>query len=111
VSAAHTIRRGNLRDLEIYVKVTGNETIGQIIHDLLLDELLDVEYYRDLEMWVRGLSRSLKVVPFESLGAVSYSPSIVSMAVSVTVCEIFSVKEWLNLDLGNQVMLEVVRGH
>jgi len=32
------------------VKVTGNGTIGQIIHDLLLDELLDVEYYRDLEM-------------------------------------------------------------
>ena len=41
-------------------------------HDLLLlDELLDVEYYRDLEMWVRGHSRSLKVVPFESLGTVS----------------------------------------
>jgi len=34
--------------------VTGNETIGQIIHDLLLVELFDVEYYRDLEMWVRG---------------------------------------------------------
>ena len=28
----------------------------------------DVEYYRDLEMWVRGHSSSLKVVPFESLG-------------------------------------------
>ena len=53
------------------MKVTGNGTIGQIIHDLMLDELLDVEYYRDLEMWVRGHSRSLKVVPFESLGTVS----------------------------------------
>ena len=46
-------------------------TIGQIIHDLLLDELLDVEYYRDLEMWIRGHSVSLKVKPFESLGTVS----------------------------------------
>ena len=43
------------------------------MHDLQLDELLDVEYYRDLEMWVRGHSKSLKVVPyFESLGTVSY---------------------------------------
>jgi len=52
-------------------------------------------------MWVRGHSRSLKLVPFESLYAVSYSPSIVTMAVSVAVCEIFSVKEWR--DLENQV--------
>jgi len=44
---------------------------------------------------------SLKLVPFESLGAVSYSPSIVAVAVSVAVCEIFSVKEWR--DLENQV--------
>jgi len=28
---------------------------------------LDVEYYRDLETWVKGRSRSLKLVPFESL--------------------------------------------
>ena len=32
---------------------------------------------------------------------VSYSPSIVTMAVSVAVCKIFSVKEWR--DLENQV--------
>ena len=52
----------------------------------------------DREMWVRGHSRSLKLVPFESLGAVSYSNSIVTMAVSVAVCEIFSVKEWCDLE-------------
>ena len=45
---------------------------------------------------------SLKLVPFESLYAVSYSPYIVTVAVSVTVCEVFSVKEWR--DLENQVI-------
>jgi len=81
--------------------VTGNGTIGYIIHDLLLVELglFDAEYYRDLEMWVRGHSRSLKVVPFASLGTVSYSPSIVTMTVSLAISETFSVKEWPDLEI------------
>jgi len=36
---------------------------------------------------------SLKVVPFKSLVTVSYSPSVVTMAESVAVCDIFSDKE------------------
>ena len=58
-------------------------------------------------MRVKGHSRSLKVVPFESLGMVFYSPSIVTMAVSLAISEIFSVKEWR--DLENQVMGGAVR--
>jgi len=49
-------------------------------------------------MWVRGHSKSLKMAPYESLGMVSYSPCIVTMAVSVAVCEIFSVTEWCDLE-------------
>ena len=37
---------------------------------------------------------SLKLMPFESLGAVCYS----TMAISVAICEIFSVKEWCDLE-------------
>jgi len=37
-------------------------------------------------------------VPFESFGTVSYLLSIVTMAVSVAVCEIFSIKEWRDLE-------------
>ena len=52
---------------------------------------------------------SLKLVPFESLGAVSYSPSIVTMAVSVAVCEIFSVKGWCDLENRVRVRLRSLK--
>jgi len=42
---------------------------------------------------------SLKSVPFESLSA----PSIVTKVVSVAVCEIFSVKDWCDLENGVRV--------
>ena len=41
---------------------------------------------------------TLKLVPFGCLYAISYSLSIVTVAVSVAVCEIFSVKEWRDLE-------------
>ena len=64
-----------------------NSSIGTVF------ELLDVEKHYDLETWVRiSHSRLFKLVPFERLGAVSYSPSIVTMAVSLTVYVIFNVK-------------------
>jgi len=51
---------------------------------------------------------SLKVVSFKSLGVVSYSPFIVTMAVSVAVFfYIFSVKEWPDLENG----VSFVQGH
>jgi len=50
-------------------------------------------------MWVKDHSRSLKMVPFESMGTVSYPPSIVTMAVSLAISKIFSVKEWPDLEI------------
>jgi len=41
------------------------------------------------------------VVAFEGLGAVSYSPSIVTSHIAV--CEIYNIKEWC--DLENRVMV------
>ena len=39
------------------------------------------------------------MVPFESVSTVSYSLSIVTMAVSAAILEIFSVKEWPDLEI------------
>jgi len=66
------------------------------------------ELYRDFEIGVRGHSISLKLVPFESLGAVSYPPSIVTAAVSVAVCEIFSVKNGVTLKTRLRVVKAIV---
>ena len=38
-------------------------------------------------------------IPFESLGTVPYLTSIVIMAVSLAISEIFSVKEWPDLEI------------
>jgi len=54
-------------------------------------------------MWVKGYSKSFKLVSFESLGVVSYSPSVVTVAVSVAVCKIFSIKERCDLENGVRV--------
>jgi len=48
-------------------------------------ETLNVEQRRDLQFWVRGHSRSLKMVPFKHLGTVSYSHSIATMVISSAV--------------------------
>jgi len=42
----------------------------------------------DLVIWVRGHSRSLKLVPFERLGTVSYLTFAVTMALFYIVSEI-----------------------
>jgi len=57
--------------------------------------------------WLRGHLRSLKLVPFKSLGAVSYSLFIVTVAVSVAFVRYLVLKNGVTL----KTMLGVVQGH
>jgi len=40
------------------------------------------------------------MVPLESFGIVSYSPSIVTIAVSLAISQTYSIKEWPDLEIG-----------
>jgi len=51
-------------------------------------EIFSVKEWCDLESRVRVRSRSLEMTPFDRSLTSSYSPSIVTMAISCIVCEI-----------------------
>jgi len=44
------------------------------------------------------------MVPFESLGTVSYSHAIATMVVSLAIWEIFNVRKWHNLEIWGMVI-------
>jgi len=56
----------------------------------------------DLENWVRGPSRSLEMSPFDKAHMTSYWRSIVNMALSRVVSEIFNVEKYRDFEIVNQ---------
>jgi len=55
-------------------------------------EIFSVKEWRDLENWVRGCSRSLKMAPFDRPHMTFYWSAILNVAVSGTVFELFDVE-------------------
>ena len=70
-------------------------------------ELLDFKKCYDLEIRVRGHSRSLNVVPIGRMCMVSYYCPIVTLSVKRTVFEIFNFKNVVTMKPG----LGVHEGH
>jgi len=58
---------------------------------IVVFEIFNIEKYRDLEIPVKGQSRSLKVVQFDRLDMVSIWFSIVTLSLRRTVLEIFDL--------------------
>jgi len=65
---------------------------------------IQLQKCRDLENRVRGPSSSFEISPFDRVHTISYWRSIVTMALSRVVSEIFDVKKCRDLEIG-------VRGH
>jgi len=55
-------------------------------------DVFNVKEWRDLETWVRGCSRSLKMAPFDRPCTTFYWSAIVNVALSCTVFELFDVE-------------------
>jgi len=73
----------------------------------VVSEIFNVENYRDLEIPVKGQSRSWKVVPFDRLCMVSYYCPIVTLSLRHIDFEIFDFKYAVTLKTG----LGIRQGH
>ena len=113
VSAAHTVCRGYLVTCDLEIQVNGHSRSSETVP---LDRSCMTYYqwsYLTLNIMLNLKCRLevTEVVPFESFGTVSYSPSIVTMATSLAMSEIFSIKEWPDLEIqvrGHQRSLKMV---
>jgi len=72
--------------------VSYSSSIVTMAESLTVYEIFSVKVYRDLENWVRGCSRSLKVAPFDKPCTTFYCSAIVNIAQSGTVCELLDVE-------------------
>ena len=57
-----------------------------------------VEYWHKIEIWVRGRSRSLKMVPIDRL-CMSYWSTLVTIALSCIIFKISDVEEQHDLEI------------
>jgi len=62
-----------------------------MVVSLAICEIYSVKEWRNLENWVSGCSRSLKMAPFDGPYTTFYWLAIVTIALSYTVFDLFDV--------------------
>jgi len=67
-------------------------SIATMTVSLAVFEIFTVKEWRDLEIAIRGCSRSLKMAPFDRPYATFYWSAIISIALSCTIFELFDVE-------------------
>jgi len=63
-----------------------------MVVSLAISEIFNVNEWSDLEIWVWGRSRSLKMARFDKTCMTFYGFAIVTIALSCTVYELFDVE-------------------
>jgi len=66
---------------------------------LTVYEIFSVKVLRDLENWVKGCSRSLKMAPFDRPYTTFYWSAIVNIALSGTGFELFDIKWYHDIEI------------
>jgi len=59
---------------------------------VVISEIFSIKEWPDLEIWVKGYSRSLKMAPFDRPYTTFYWSAIVTMAPSCAIFELFGIK-------------------
>jgi len=66
-----------------------------------------VKEWHDLENWVKGCSKSLKMMPFDRTYTIFYCSPTITIALSSTMFELFGIEQFVTLKSG----LQVTEGH
>jgi len=77
---------------ESFDMVSYQQFIVTMVVPLAVCEISSVKDWRDLENWVRGCSRSLKMAPFDRPYTTFYWSTIVTVALYCTVFQLFGVE-------------------
>jgi len=78
--------------LESLGAVSYSPSIVTMTAFLTIYEIFSIKVQRDLENWVRGCSRSLKMAPFDRPYTTFYCSATVNIDLSATVFELFEVE-------------------
>ena len=78
--------------LERLGTVSYSQFIVTVAVSLAVCEIFSIKKVRDLENWVVGCSRSLKMAPFDRSYTTFCLSSIVTVALSCTIFELFDVE-------------------
>jgi len=72
-----------------------------------VNAIFNVKYRRDFEIWVRGRSRSLKMVTINRSYTTLYWSTILTIALSCTIFELFDIQNIVTLKSRSGV----IKGH